>query len=67
MFKVGYDTVAIMPDGSTGNLSQGKGIAYMQCELKEIDNTLKDYLGDRENPLHPIVGNIERVEGEIVL
>ena len=67
MYKVEYDTVAIMPDGTKGNVSQGKGIAYMKCSLTAMSDILRAHLEEGEKPLSPIVVKIDMIQGEIVL
>lgn len=66
MYKVEYDTVAIMPDGSKGNISQGKRVAYMQCSLSSMSDILKAHLVEGKKPLFPKVIKIDSIEGEII-
>jgi len=66
MYKVEYDTVAIMNDGSLGNISQGKDVAYMDCHLSQIDDDLQGFLRNQEKPKSPVINNVVRVKGHLI-
>lgn len=67
MYKVKYTKLALMPDGSKGNISQGNDIAYMQCNISEIDAILSFNLKRNEKKYHPVIKSIEKIEGQIVI
>jgi len=69
IFKVDYTKLALMKDGSTGNIPQGTGIAYMNCELHEIEKILSVKLGNPVNKhrFAPIIEHISLIKGDIVI
>lgn len=69
MYKVEYTRLALMPDGSKGNISQGDNVAYMNCIITEIDQRLNDALSAPANKKRYIalINNIKRIQGHIVI
>lgn len=69
MYKIRYVKLAILDGGEIGNISQGNGTAYMDCELENIERKLKDnLLGEKDDlKYHPIIKNVEKIEGHIVI
>lgn len=65
MYKVNYYTLALMSDGTNGNINMGNGIAYMQAPIEKIPTLLNDHLDVKKRI--GIVTNIEKVEGECII
>ena len=65
MYKVNYYTLALMTDGTNGNINMGNGIAYMQAPIEKIPTLLNDYLDTKKRI--GIVTEIKKVEGECII
>ena len=65
MYKVKYTKLAIMKDGTIGNISQGGDTAYMDCGLKNIEALLTNDLLDKKRC--PVINNIEKINGHVVI
>lgn len=64
MYQVEYTKLAIGKDGEVGNISQGKGIAYMDCLIDQIQSRLEaDIEKDKK---WPCVDKVTRIKGHIV-
>ena len=68
MYKINYTKLAIMEDGSTGNISQGKGTAYMVCPISDIENKLIKDLAHtaNEKKYYPLIITISAIDGHMV-
>ena len=66
MYKVEYEYVSIMSDGTLGNICQGNNVAYMDCDLSEIEDNLEGYLRNKEKPISPIISSVKKIPGHIV-
>lgn len=44
MYRVKFNKLAIMPDGSTGNISQGADICYTDSPCGALENTINSHL-----------------------
>lgn len=66
MYKVSYIKVAVMPDGTKGNTSQGTGIAYMNCCFSDVKEILDNHLGEKKNPTNAIINKCEKIAGHII-
>lgn len=66
MYRVEYDTLAIMNDGRIGNVRQNDKtkIAYTEAELGDIDKKLSAFL--KEKKLYPIIKKVEKIDGHII-
>jgi hypothetical protein len=65
MYKVNYYTLALMTDGTNGNINMGNGIAYMQAPIEKIPTLLNDHLDGKKRI--GIVTEIKKVEGECII
>jgi len=65
MYKVNYYTLALMNDGTNGNINMGNGIAYMQAPIEKIPTLLNDHLDSKKRI--GIVTEIKKVEGECII
>lgn len=65
MYKVNYYTLAIMPDGTNGNLNMGSGIAYMQAPIEKIPSLLNKHLESKERI--GVATEIRKIEGECII
>lgn len=61
-YKVEYYKLALMGDGTHGNIIQGSGTAYTDEPIERIPTLINDYL-KKENRVS-VVTNIERVKGK---
>jgi len=57
-----------MEDGTHGNMSQGKDVAYIECRFEDIKKVLQDHLC---GPLytikrHPVIINAEHIKGHVI-
>jgi hypothetical protein len=59
--KVEYQTLAIMKDGTFGNINQGNGTIYTDAFIEQIPNLLNEYLVPKK--LIGIIKKIESVKG----
>lgn len=67
MYKIIYDTVAKMRDGSLGNISQGIYTVYTNCEFEEIKPKLIEYLADTcLRKYVPIIKSTEKIDGHVI-
>ena len=70
LYRVKYTKLAIMKDGNIGNNPQGDGVAYMDCDINEITDILKKYLGGhhktKKSKFYPIINSIQRLDGDII-
>ena len=64
MYKVTYDTVAILPDGREGNVSQGTGVLYTDHALPDIQRALNEAIAPRR--LSACILTVERLKGIVV-
>ncbi len=64
MQKVTYKTVAILKDGSLGNVQQTAGVFYTELPISKIEDSAKEYFAPKK--LHPIIVKIELVKGFIL-
>jgi len=77
MYKVNYDTLSVInleaadPDRRFGNVNQGSRIAYMDCELSEVETQLIQHLLDHPASggarYYPIITNIQKIDGHLVV
>ena len=65
MYKVNYYTLALMTDGTNGNINMGNGIAYMQAPIEKIPTLLNDHLDSKKRI--GIVTKIKKVKGECII
>ncbi len=68
MYKVKYTKVALLPDGTRGNVSQGVDYAYIDCLTGYIEGKISHHLSEKAYPkkYYPIIESIERIPGHIV-
>ena len=66
MFKVEYSRLALMPDGSAGNVKQGNDIAYTETDLVSIPVELGKYLKSKGNKYTFIINKITLINGHLV-
>jgi len=64
IYRVTYYTLAIMPDGTNGNVKQGHGIAYINNVISNIPDILNRHLAPKK--LTGVILSIEKTEGEII-
>lgn len=64
IWKIKYDTLAILDDGRKGNVSQGMGIAYIDCEFDDIREHLEKHLSKSKK--FPLIKEVTKELGEIV-
>ena len=64
IYKVTYYTLAIMQDGSIGNVKQGYGIAYIDNVISNIPDILNRHLAPKK--LVANILEIQKTEGEII-
>jgi hypothetical protein len=65
MYKVKYYTLALMADGTNGNINMGNGVAYMQMNIEDIPKLLNDHLDSKKRM--GVVTNIEKIDGECIV
>lgn len=63
-YKVTYNTVAIMNNGTYGNISQGKGVIYTDADISEIETAINEYLQPSKRVA--IIEKIETVQGSLL-
>lgn len=63
-YKVDYYTLALMKDGTAGNIKQGTGTVYTDNDIELIPLTLNEHL--RSKKRIGVVTKIEEVEGECI-
>ena len=61
-YKVDYYTLAIMDDGSNGNIKMGDGTIYTGKNLAAIPVLLDEYL--KNSKLSSVITSIVKVDGE---
>ncbi len=68
MYIVKYTKLAIMKDGTRGNISQGDETAYIDCEFEDIRTKLKAYLlrSERAKKNWPLINTVKKIKGHIV-
>ena len=68
MYKVYYQKIAILNDGSKGNISFGKDVAYVDCDFGDIKSLLEEYLLRRtvKNKEHPLINKVKYIKGHIL-
>lgn len=68
MYEIQYTKLALMKDGSPGNVIQGHDVAYMDCEIEHIEARLRNELKNekRSHKYYPIVDKIMKIPGHIV-
>lgn len=64
MFKVTYETLAIMSDGRVGNVYQGGGTAYTDVPLEHVRPAIDIYLDPKRRVCEII--KIESVKGHVI-
>lgn len=64
MYIVTFDKLAIAKDGTVGNVSQGQGMAYMNCSLTDIEVVLSDRLAAEKTK--PVVVYVNRAAGIVI-
>ena len=64
MQKVTYKTIAILKDGSLGNIQQTSGVFYTELPISKIEDGAKEYFALKK--LYPIILKIEAVKGFIL-
>lgn len=69
MYRVNYAKLALMKNGTTGNISQGDDVAYMNCSLGLVEKRLEMYLShdNRKKKYVPVIRSVERIPGHLVL
>ena len=67
MYKVDYYKLSILKDESIGNISQGNATAYMDCLIQDIPIKLKQHGININKKYYPIITNIEKIEGLIII
>lgn len=65
MYKVTYEMLAIMDDGSKGNISQGSGVAYMEAGIAAIPVLLNNYLANKKRVA--VISNIQKIKGYCII
>lgn len=65
VYKVDYYTLALMSDGTNGNINMGNGTAYMQAPIEKIPTLLNDHLDSKKRMA--VVTNIKKVDGECII
>ena len=65
VYKVDYYTLALMSDGTNGNINMGNGTAYMQAPIEKIPILLNDHLYSKKRMA--VVTNIKKVDGECII
>ena len=60
-YKVSYYKLALMDDGTTGNIRQGSGIAYTDKPIEKIPESLNKHLKDKKRIA--VIQEIVKVEG----
>ena len=67
VYKITYDTSAILSDGSIGNISQGINVCYVDSDLSldNIEKLLVDSL--KKKKLKPYISKIEKLRGHILI
>lgn len=65
VYKVEYYTLALMSDGTNGNINMGNGVAYMQMPIEKIPTILNDHLDSKKRI--GVVTNIKKVAGECII
>ncbi len=65
MYKVNYYTLALMPDGTSGNINMGNGTAYMEAPIEKIPILLDDHLSSKKRI--GIITEIKKIEGECII
>ena len=66
-YKVTYYMLAIMKDGSIGNVSQGGGVVYTDTQIQDIPTLLNTHLGKRRKPSIGVIQEILDVGGECLI
>lgn len=68
MYKVKYTKIAVMKDGTAGNISQGDDIAYVDCNINNIEEKLQEFLQDKKKPRQyfPTINVIQRIGGHLI-
>lgn len=64
MYKVEYFTLALMEDGTSGNIHQGRGVCYTDLELADVESALNRYLKTRRRC--GVVTRVEKVDGHVI-
>ena len=65
MFKVEYSKLAVLPDGSIGNINQGNDIAYIDSDLENVPQLLSNYLFENGDKYTHIINKVTNVKGHI--
>lgn len=60
-YKVKYYTLAIMPDGTPGNIKQGGGQFFTDAAINDIPQMLNKYLEQKK--LIGVIESINNVQG----
>jgi hypothetical protein len=63
-YKVDYYTLALMDDGTNGNILQEHGTVYTDAPIEQIPTILNDHLQDKKRM--GVVKTIIKVEGECI-
>jgi len=60
MYKVDCELLAIIK-GEIGNISQGKKVVYLDCEISEINKNIQAYFEPIEK--YAIIRKVEMIDG----
>lgn len=64
LYKVYYSTVAILQDGTIGNLKQGGNTLFTNHPIEEIQGVINDFLKPKK--LVAVIHSIERLSGHVI-
>jgi len=67
MYKVAYQKVKIMEDGTHAKMSFSKDTAYLDCEFEEIQRVLEKYLLKTNQKMYPLINSAVWIKGHIVI
>lgn len=65
MFKVEYSRLAVLPDGSIGNVNQGNDVAYIDTSLEAIPQSLDNHLFEHGNKYKHVINKVTLIKGHI--
>jgi hypothetical protein len=63
-YKVKYYKLALMKDGTNGNINQGQGVIFTDAPIEQIPTILNDHLQEKKRI--GVITNIESISGECI-
>lgn len=66
LIRVEYDTLGLMPDGSVGNVPQGRNFVYTNASLRDVEDEINRMLEIQKRNQVCVIVETKRLKGQVL-